>query len=175
MQQCFCYNAGEPPDATPHNLLCTSASTKLLEQITPQSQSLHLLIPSLHLRRIRLRPRHRIRRRLLQHLLLPRHPRQPIQEQRPEDIKDDKHPHDAEVPPPGRILAGQLREVDVRVGGGAEVAFGCGGGVGEIAAHGADVVAHVLPAGLVGGWVEGDEFDGGADDLIVGETGGEEA
>jgi len=34
---------------------------------------------------------------------------------------------------------------------------------------------HVAAAGLVGGRVEGYVFDGGADDFVVGEAGGEEA
>ena len=47
--------------------------------------------------------------------------------------------------------------------------------VGEVAACGVDVVLHVIEAGLAGGRVEADELDGGADDFVVGETGGEHA
>lgn len=101
---------------------------------TPRRGSLRLLILGPNLRHISLRPRHRIRRRLLRNRLLPRHPRQPVKKQRAKDVKDDERPHDTEIPPARGILTAQRRQVDVRVGRGAEVAiFGCGG-VGEVAA-----------------------------------------
>lgn len=99
-------------------------------------RSLRFLIPSPNPRNIRLRPAHRIRRRLLRHLLLPRHSRPPIQKQRSAHIKDDKRPHNPEIPPPRRILRAERRQVNIGVGSGAEFALARSIVVGEVAAQG---------------------------------------
>ena len=108
-------------------------------------------------------------------LLLPRHPRQPIQKQRREDIKADKGPHNPEVPPSIRVVAAKLRQVLVRVAGAAEFALRSGVGVCEVASKGRDVGRHVGGTVGAGGWVEVREFDLGTDDAGVGEADGEHA
>ena len=135
---------------------------------------LRLLLLRLHATHIRLRSTDRIRWRLLQDLLLPRHPSQPIQKERGRDIENDVRPHDPEVSPPRRILRTQLREIRVCAVCSAELAVGGGVHVGDVAAvDGVDVGLHVGAAGGAGGRVEGDELNGGAFDGVVGEAGGE--
>ena len=108
-------------------------------------------------------------------LLLPRHSRQPIQKERPRNIKQDKRPHDPEIPPPVPVVAAQLRQVHVGVVGAAELALASGVGVCEVAAESGDVGGHVGGAGGAGWGVEVGEFDLGADDAGVGEADGEHA
>ena len=72
-------------------------------------------------------------------------------------------------------MGAQLREIHIRVAGGAELALICGVGICEVAAKSGDVGGHVLGAGGAGGRVEVGEFDAGADDAGVGEADGEHA
>ncbi len=125
-------------------------------------------------RRRRLRPRH-IDRRLLLYLLLPRDPGVPIQPQCAKNVEDDVHPHDAEVAPSGRVLRAELCQVDIGLGSGAEFAISRGVFVDEVATYGVDIGGHVLAAGFAGARVKFDEFNGGADDVVVGQPGGEHA
>lgn len=156
---------------------CTIRSPPPLLNLTPSESSnlFTIMTKSVRrrprdLRRGRLGPRQE--RRLLLDLLLPWDARVPVQAEGGEDVEDDEGPHDAEVAPAGRVLRAELRQVDVGAGGGAELAVGGGVVVGEVAAEGVDVGGHVLAAGLAGGGVEVQVFDGRADDGVVGEAGG---
>ncbi len=107
--------------------------------------------------------------------LLPRNPGVPIQPQCAENVEDDVRPHDAKIAPSGRVLRAELCQVDIRLGSRAEFAISCGVFVGKVATCGVDIGVHVLAACFVGGRVEFDEFNGGADDVVVGQPGGEHA
>ena len=163
-------------DSSNHSSLLALLSLPTLTRTDrPQSPPSLLL---LHARRPR---RHPLQRLLLLHsrhildLLPPRHAGQPIKKQGRGDIKSDKRPHNAEIPPTSRILRAELREIGIRRRSGAKAAVGRSVGVGEIAARLGDVRGHVLCAGFVGGGLEGDEFDVGADDVVVGEPCGKHA
>ena len=107
--------------------------------------------------------------------LLPWDPGVPVERQGTKDVEDDKRPHDAEIAPSGRVLRAELREVDVGAARGAVLTIGRDAVVDKVAACCVDVGGHVLAACLAGGGVELDEFDGGADDGVVGQAGGEHA
>lgn len=140
----------------------------MLPFLNTSSSNLRLL--SLLLRNPRLRPRGPWRRTFL-HLLLPRHPRQPVEEQGRRNVEDDESPHDAKVPPPRAILRAELDQIDICVRGRAEFALCCSVGVKDVAAESTDVCAHVVSAGLTTDRVEGGIFDFGAGDFRVGDTG----
>ena len=145
-------------------------------RLFPQSRRLLIIVrrPPRDLRRRRLRSRH-INRRLLLNLLLPRNPSIPIQRQCAKNVEDDKGPHDTKVAPAGRVLRAELCQVDVSVSSSTELAISCGAFVGEVTTCCVDVGGHVLPACLAGARIEGNEFNGGADDGVIGQTGGEHA
>lgn len=121
--------------------------------------------------------RSRARRRTLLYFLFPRHSRQPIEEQCGADIEADESPHDAEVAPSGVVLGAQLRQVYIRVPGGAEFALRGGVGIEEVAAAGGsiDIRLHIVATGLAAGWVESEVFNVGAGHLGVGKTAREHA
>lgn len=119
----------------------------------------------------RLLPTRRLGRRTLLHLLLPRHPRQPVEEDCGGDVEDDEDPHESEVPPTVAVLHVQLSQIGVRVPRGAEFALRCGVRVVDVTAGATGVGLEVIEAGLVGGWVEVDVFNIGTSDVCVGEAG----
>lgn len=126
-------------------------------------------------RRRRLRPR-QIDRRLLLDLLLPRDPGVPVQPEGAEDVEDDERPHDPKVAPSGRVLRAELCQVDVGAASSAKLTVRCGVVVGEVTTtYCVDIGGHVLAACLARRRVELDEFNGRADDDVVGQTGGQHA
>ena len=145
--------------------------------ISPETNpiSTPLLSSSTTLSRIcslRLHPRCQFRRRLIQHLLLLRHARQPVQEQRRHDVEPDEGPQDGKVPPAVRVMRTQRRQHDVGVIRGAKLAVvGSVGGVfGQVAAQGVDVGTHVLSTGFPSRGAEGGQFDRRTDHPVIGEA-----
>ena len=106
-------------------------------------------------------------------LLLSRNPSVPIQPQCGENVEDDVCPHDSKITPSGRVLRVELCQVDIGVSSSAEFAIRCGVFVGKVTTCCIDIGGHVLEACLAGGRVELDEFNGRADDGIIGQAGGE--
>ena len=116
-----------------------------------------------------------VRGSFLLKLLLPRHPGQPVEEERGCDIEDDECPHDAKVAPAGRVRGGQHGKIGIRVRHGAELARTRGVGVVDVATCSVDVRLHVLATGLVAYGVETHELDARTGDVLVGEAGREHA
>ena len=172
-QQCIC-----PMPIPSHITNMISHATPFFHFWTKKSRNsllLRLRILRPHPRHIRRSPRHRIRRRLLLHLLLARNTSQPVKEERTEDIEDDERPHNSEISPSSWIRRTELREKNVCVENGAEFTGARCVGVRDISAVPIDKVLHVCAACLTGGGAEFDKFNGGAFYMSVGEAGGEHA
>ena len=107
--------------------------------------------------------------------LLPRNPGIPIQPQCRENVENDKRPHDTKVAPSGRILRAELFQVHVGVSSRAIFAIGRCTVIDEVTTSCVDIGGQVLVTRLVGGRVELDKFNGGADDFVIGQAGREHA
>lgn len=99
-----------------------------------------------------------------------RHSRQPIQEQRAEDVEDNIHPENPVVPPPIIVVRQHLREEGVRAGDSAEVASLRRVGVHDLATSDLDIVLEVGLTLHTRGWVEGGHLDVGAVRFGIGEA-----